>query len=97
MIFYTAQEKKNVVLELFGYYQLQCIVAIILLFRKCFQTFRFVFGSLVKFSTRISRVPFALGSFFLSPLFANRCAVVNENLSALYFGTLEVVVIIENL
>lgn len=40
-IFYIVTGKKSAVLGLYGYYQLQCIVVIILPSRKCFQKFRF--------------------------------------------------------
>lgn len=41
MFFYTVPEKKSAVLELFGCYHLQCIVAITEPFSKCFLKYRF--------------------------------------------------------
>lgn len=41
MIFCIVLGRRSVVQELSGYYQLQCIVASILLSTKCFQKFRF--------------------------------------------------------
>ena len=51
MFFYTVPEKKSAVLELFGCYHLQCIVAITEPFSKCFLKYRFALGLEVQICT----------------------------------------------